>query len=769
ALGGEGAGAAYLVYGPVSGLGDLGQADLVMVGEEDADQAGKLVISLGDVNGDGYDDFLIGAYGDDDGGSYAGQTYLIFGGGRGPYLALDDEFMSGQISNGTLRGDLEIRWSANYFEDLKNLEVSLYYQKGTGQRVPIIEKTANTGSYIWNTTSPRVPDGKDHSILIKVKDLRGITKVARASFRLEINNPDPPIISILKPSLYEIISRSSNIEWEAQDGEDLPGDLSIDIWISDNDGASFSLLAEGIQNTGSYRFNSIDHPDGDRYRLKLVAWDTDGMMNNSISERFLIRNEPGVDIFAPLEGDVISGLYMVRWDSSDPQDPKTELRTDIWLIDREDSQHLLAADENNTGSFLFDTTGYRDVDGYRLMINITDTDAITTSVLSGNFSIFNNDIPSVEFLTPVENQTLRGTFEVTWTSYDQESAPGELTFALYYRCGESSLWNELVLGQNNSGSFLLDTLSLIEGDGRYELRIVLEDPQGGISEPDLISFFVYNPDAPVIRTDYMIGPDMPVRNGEAYFEWRVSDPDPGETEQLKIWILVSPDNATWEEMVSGAPNENEYTLNVTGFEDRPYFVKLRVSDCQPGDDNRTVEALFPRQMIVNNINDPPTIELESEISADMIYTKEITFKWRSSDPDGDPVSYTLYYRKSGDEEWMVIPGATQLTETNFTWNISSLEEGYYQVKIVAKEMTSSGLESEFETITFHVKPVMVDIGDDDHSISVNSGMLVAIAACIVVLIVVLLWLLFLFAKKRGASSDTEQGDLLDNIPIEEEE
>ncbi|MGA1794154.1 MAG: fibronectin type III domain-containing protein, partial [Thermoplasmatota archaeon] len=467
-------------------------------------------------------------------------------------------------------------------------------------------------------------------------------------------------------------------------------------------------------------------------------------------------------------GDVISGLYMVRWDSSDPQDPKTELRTDIWLIDGEDSMHLLTTDENNTGSFLFDTTGYPDADGYRLMINVTDTDGITTSVMSGNFSIFNNDIPSVEFLTPMENQTLRGTFEVSWASEDQESLPGELTVALYYRFGESSLWNELIFEENNSGSFYLDTLSLIEGDGEYELQIILEDPHGGISEPDLVTFFVYNPDPPVIILPYMIGPYEPVRNGEAYFEWRVSDPDPGETDQLKIWILISSDNETWEEIVSGIPNENEYILNVTGLEDQSYFVKLLVSDCQPGEDNRTVEALFPRQMIVNNIDDPPTIELESEISADVTYSNEITFRWSSSDPDGDPVSYTLYYRKRGDNEWKTIPGASQMTETNFTWNISKLEEGYYQVKIVAREMTLTGMESEYETIAFYVKPVLFDIGDDDHSISVNSGMLVAIFACVAVLIVVLLWLLFLFAKKRGSSADIEQGDIQDQIVKEEE-
>jgi len=58
---------------------DLSNADASFWGEDGVDFSGGSVASAGDVNGDGRDDFLIGAYGDDDGGDYAGQTYLILG------------------------------------------------------------------------------------------------------------------------------------------------------------------------------------------------------------------------------------------------------------------------------------------------------------------------------------------------------------------------------------------------------------------------------------------------------------------------------------------------------------------------------------------------------------------------------------------------------------------------------------------------------------------------------------------------------------------
>ena len=80
--GGDAAGQVYLILGDRTGWYqdlDLGKADASWWGEASQDYAGYSVAGAGDINGDGFDDIIVGAYGNDDGGDLGGQVYIIFG------------------------------------------------------------------------------------------------------------------------------------------------------------------------------------------------------------------------------------------------------------------------------------------------------------------------------------------------------------------------------------------------------------------------------------------------------------------------------------------------------------------------------------------------------------------------------------------------------------------------------------------------------------------------------------------------------------------
>jgi len=75
-------GQVYLIFGKSSGWEqnvNLTHANVTFTGEHDYDLAGSSISGVGDINGDTYNDFVIGAYQNDETGSEAGQSYLILG------------------------------------------------------------------------------------------------------------------------------------------------------------------------------------------------------------------------------------------------------------------------------------------------------------------------------------------------------------------------------------------------------------------------------------------------------------------------------------------------------------------------------------------------------------------------------------------------------------------------------------------------------------------------------------------------------------------
>ncbi len=84
--GGDGSGAAFIFYGRnnLSSTIDAGDADIKLVGEDTGDRFGYSVSYAGDVNADGIDDVIVGAYFDNDGGDVSGCAFIFYGGNNLP-------------------------------------------------------------------------------------------------------------------------------------------------------------------------------------------------------------------------------------------------------------------------------------------------------------------------------------------------------------------------------------------------------------------------------------------------------------------------------------------------------------------------------------------------------------------------------------------------------------------------------------------------------------------------------------------------------------
>src|SRR4028119_709200 len=117
------AGQSYVVFGSNNGfptslnVSDLdGNNGFTIDGIAEEDESGVSLSAAGDVNGDGIDDLIIGAYGaDPNGENKAGQSYVVFGstGGFAPSLNLSAlDGTNGFAINGIAEGDYSSQVSA---------------------------------------------------------------------------------------------------------------------------------------------------------------------------------------------------------------------------------------------------------------------------------------------------------------------------------------------------------------------------------------------------------------------------------------------------------------------------------------------------------------------------------------------------------------------------------------------------------------------------------------------------------------------------------
>jgi hypothetical protein len=133
-------------------------ADVQLTGATANDYFGASVAMAGDINGDGYSDIVVGAYYNDAGGTNAGRAYVYFGGARPD--AVPDMFFTGSRSSelmglavapaGDMNGDgledLLVSAHGNNINGSFSGRAMLYYNSMGGPDVPDLSFTGTTES-----------------------------------------------------------------------------------------------------------------------------------------------------------------------------------------------------------------------------------------------------------------------------------------------------------------------------------------------------------------------------------------------------------------------------------------------------------------------------------------------------------------------------------------------------------------------------------------------------------------------------------------------
>lgn len=91
----------------------------------------------------------------------------------------------------------------------------------------------------------------------------------------------------------------------------------------------------------------------------------------------------------------------------------------------------------------------------------------------------------------------------------------------------------------------------------------------------------------------------------------------------------------------------------------------------------------PRMPQQTAIGPPETNLIVGTIST----SDQITIQWIASDPDRDTLRFTLYFRQLPSENWTLLE--KKFYGSPYTWNIDSVPDGRYEVKVAASDIESN--------------------------------------------------------------------------------
>lgn len=108
-----------------------------------------------------------------------------------------------------------------------------------------------------------------------------------------------PEIQLITPAGNDTLSGLQNIYWLATDSDD--DELFISILLSEDLGATWVVLTSGLQNNGTYLWNTTRFRNNDKYMLKLIASDSELNSYDVSDAAFMIHNIPPRDNDEPVE------------------------------------------------------------------------------------------------------------------------------------------------------------------------------------------------------------------------------------------------------------------------------------------------------------------------------------------------------------------------------------------------------------------------------------------------------------------------------------
>ncbi|MBU0574035.1 MAG: Ig-like domain-containing protein [Candidatus Margulisbacteria bacterium] len=197
-------------------------------------------------------------------------------------------------------GSYDIKWSAVSAFGVNYINLR-YSQNNGGSWIEIVTGEANDGTYSW--TVPAI-DTQQALVSVEAVDIYGSVGADMSDAVFTIDSSGPTV-TIEAPTGGEMVSGLNNsytIRWSATDAFALAAS-PISIRYSSNGGTSWSEVASGLSNTGTYSW-TVPSVSVTTARISIEAIDAVGKIGTSASVDFTIDSStPEVSSITPADGE----------------------------------------------------------------------------------------------------------------------------------------------------------------------------------------------------------------------------------------------------------------------------------------------------------------------------------------------------------------------------------------------------------------------------------------------------------------------------------
>ncbi|MBS3817115.1 MAG: S8 family serine peptidase, partial [Candidatus Thermoplasmatota archaeon] len=236
-----------------------------------------------------------------------------------------------------------------------------------------------------------------------------------------LGNNHAPKNEVTYPNGGETLSGTVTITWNASDDNAV---AYSDVYYSNNSGKSWNYIDTTTGTSLDWDTNSV--PQGDNYKVSVITYDDAGLsVKDSSDDVFSISGgAPSVNITAPTENTIMSGNYDIEWSALDSQDGSTlDIKIEYSPDGGTSWTTLEDGNDNNDGTYTWDTTTVSDGVNYKIRVIATDSDSNTGSDITPPVSVDNNidDRWYFQAETPTETGL---------SMYPVEENPGEVAISI---------------------------------------------------------------------------------------------------------------------------------------------------------------------------------------------------------------------------------------------------------------------------------------------------------------------------------------------------